>query len=88
MLIGEGNVSISIDFYFEKKALLPFATMDSLRVGDAFHSIVRWSIGFLQHINEMQNKGISMPEGNKAIEAIEAQYDGVSYREVWKDRRV
>ena len=73
---------------FENKALLPFPTMDALRVGDAFHSNVRWSIGSLRHMNEMQHKGISIHEGSETIEASGAQYDGVSYREVWKDRRV
>ena len=45
VLVGKGNVSVSIDLCFEKKALLPFATMDALTVGDAFQSIVRWDMG-------------------------------------------
>ena len=48
VLVGKGNVSVSIDLCFEKKALLPFATMDVLIVGDAFQSIVRWDIGLLE----------------------------------------
>ena len=48
VLVGKGNVSMSIDLCFEKKALLSFATMDVLTMGDAFQSIVRWEIGSLQ----------------------------------------
>ena len=57
-------------------------------MSDAFHSIVRWNIGSLQHMHVMQHEGTSMPEENVATEALEAQFDGLSYREVWKDRRV
>ncbi|MCO5559550.1 hypothetical protein L7F22_013151 [Adiantum nelumboides] len=88
MLIGEGNVSVSVDLCFEKKAIIPFPTMDALTVGDAFHSIVKWSSGSLQHINEMQYKGASMHEADKAEGALDAQCNGMSYREVWKDKRV
>ena len=88
VLIGEGHVSVSIELCLEKKALLPFPTMDALTVGDAFHSIVRWSIGSLHLINEMQQTRLSMSQGNVAIGVLEGQYDRVSYREVWKDRRV
>ncbi|MCO5611733.1 hypothetical protein L7F22_065991 [Adiantum nelumboides] len=88
MLIGEGNVSVSVDLCFEKKALIPFPTMDALTVGDAFHSIVKRSSGSLQHINEMQYKGASMHETDKAEGALDAQCNGMSYREVWKDKRV
>ena len=48
VLVGNGNVSVSIDLFFEKKALLPFATMDALIVGDASQSILRWDIGLFQ----------------------------------------
>ncbi|MCO5550484.1 hypothetical protein L7F22_003971, partial [Adiantum nelumboides] len=88
MLIGEGNVSVSVDLCFEKKAIVSFPTMDALIVGDAFHSIVKWSSGSLQHINEMQYKGASMHEADKAEGALDAQCNGMSYREVWKDKRV
>ncbi|MCO5578897.1 hypothetical protein L7F22_032746 [Adiantum nelumboides] len=88
MLIGEGNVSVSVDLCFEKKAIIPFPTMDALTVGDAFHSIVKWSSGSLQHINEMQYKGASMHEADKAEGALDTQCNGMSYREVWKDKRV
>ena len=88
VLIGEGNVSVSIDLCFQKNIPLPFPTMDALRVSDAFHSIVRWSIGSLQHMHVMQQEGISMHEENIASESLEAHFDGLSYREVWKDRRV
>ncbi|MCO5572557.1 hypothetical protein L7F22_026312 [Adiantum nelumboides] len=82
MLIGESNVSVSIDLCFEKKALIPFPTMGALIVGDAFHSIVKWSNGLLQHINEMQYEGVSMHEADKATGALEAQCNGMSYKEV------
>ncbi|MCO5549326.1 hypothetical protein L7F22_002794 [Adiantum nelumboides] len=88
MLIGEGNVSVSVDLCFEKKALIPFPTMDALTVGDASHSIVKWSSGSLQHINEMQYKGASLHEADKAEGALDAQCNGMSYMEVWKDKRV
>ena len=88
VLIREGHVSVSIELCLEKKALLPFPTMDALTVGDAFHSIVRWSIGSLHLINEMQQIGLSMSHGNAATGVFEGQYDRVSYREVWKDRKV
>ncbi|MCO5602948.1 hypothetical protein L7F22_057089 [Adiantum nelumboides] len=88
MLIGEGNVSVLVDLCFEKKAIIPFPTMDALTVGDAFHSIVKWSSGSLQHINEMQYKEASMHEADKAEGALDAQCNGMSYREVWKDKRV
>ena len=61
--------------------------MDALTVEDAFHSIVRWSIGSLHLINEMQQIGFSMSHDNVATGVLEGQYDRVSYREVWKDRK-
>ena len=86
MLIGEGNVSVSMDLCFEKKAMLPFATMDALRVGDAFHSIVKWGIGSLQPMNKMQDQG--MCENIEEIALLETQDNLLGYREVWKDKRV
>ena len=71
VLVGEGNVLASIDLCFEKKALLPFATMDALTVGDAFQSIVRWDIESLQLMAQMQGTG--MPESNEANAALGAQ---------------
>ena len=76
----EDNVSISIDLCFEKKALLSIPTMDALRVRHAFHSIVKWSFGSLQHMHDMQHK--RMLEGNEVVAIQEAQLDGVNYREV------
>ena len=86
VLVSKGNVSVSIDLCFEKKALLPFATMDALTVGDSFQSIVRWDIGLLQLMAQMQGTG--MPESNEANAALGAQNVALSYREVWKDKRV
>ena len=80
VLIGEGNVSVSIDLCFQKNIPLPFPTMDALTVLDAFHSIVRWSIGSLKHMHVMQQEGTSMPKENVAIETLEEQFDGLSYR--------
>ena len=77
---------MSIDLCFEKKALLPFAIMDALTVGDAFQIIVRWDIGSLQLMAQM--KGTGMPESNEANAALGAQNVVLSYREVWKDKRV
>ena len=87
VLIGEGHVLVSIELCLEKKSLLPFPTMDALTVEDAFHSIVRWSIGSLHLINEMQQTGLSMSHSNVETRVLEGQYDRVSYREVWKDRK-
>ena len=46
------------------------------------------SIGSLHLINEMQQTGLSMSHSNVATGVLEGQYDRVSYREVWKDRKV
>ena len=92
VLIGEGNVSVSIDLCFQNNTPLPFPTMDASRVADAFHSIVKWSIGSLQHMHVMQQEGTYIPKENIANEALESHLeshsDGLSYREVWKDKRV
>ena len=66
VLVGKDNVLVSIDLCFEKKALLPFATMDALAVGDAFQSIVKWYIELLQLMAQM--KHIGMLESNDTLQ--------------------
>ena len=83
VLVSKGNILVSIDLCFEKKALLSFATMDALTVGDAFQSIVRWDIGSLQLMDRMQC--IGMPESNEANAALDAQNAILSYT---KARRI